>query len=53
MITSVTRCRKAPWAPYSSVRVGLWRNNWDTGAGVDDDEANRMTWRAMRQPWRI
>ena len=24
---------QAPWAPYSRVRVGLWRNNWDTGAG--------------------
>ena len=24
---------QAPWAPYSPVRVGLWRNNWDTSAG--------------------
>ena len=24
---------QAPWAPYSRVRVGLWRNHWDTGAG--------------------
>ena len=24
---------QAPWAPYSSVRVGLWRNHWDTSAG--------------------
>ncbi len=24
---------QAPWAPYSSVRVNLWRNNWDTGGG--------------------
>ncbi len=24
---------QAPWAPYSPVRVNLWRNNWDTGAG--------------------
>jgi len=28
---------QAPWAPYSSVRVRLWRNNWDTGAGVIPD----------------
>jgi len=28
---------QAPWAPYSSVRVGLWRNHWDTGAGVIAD----------------
>jgi len=28
---------QSPWAPYSSVRVGLWRNNWDTGAGVIAD----------------
>jgi predicted dehydrogenase len=27
----------APWAPYSSVRVRLWRNRWDTGAGVIAD----------------
>ena len=24
---------QAPWAPYSRVRVALWRNNWDTSAG--------------------
>ena len=24
---------QAPWAPYSPVRVGSWRNHWDTGAG--------------------
>jgi predicted dehydrogenase len=24
---------QAPWAPFSNVRVNLWRNNWDTGAG--------------------
>lgn len=24
---------QAPWAPYSPVRVSLWRNHWDTGAG--------------------
>lgn len=24
---------QAPWAPYSPVRVDLWRNHWDTGAG--------------------
>ena len=24
---------QAPWAPYSKVRVALWRNNWDTSAG--------------------
>ena len=28
---------QAPWAPYSSVRVRFWRNNWDTGAGVIAD----------------
>ena len=28
---------QAPWAPYSRVRVGLWRNCWDTGAGVIAD----------------
>jgi predicted dehydrogenase len=24
---------QAPWAPYSPVRVALWRNCWDTSAG--------------------
>lgn len=28
---------QAPWAPYSRVRVSLWRNNWDTGAGPIPD----------------
>jgi predicted dehydrogenase len=28
---------QAPWAPYSSVRVDLWRNNWDTGGGPIPD----------------
>jgi len=28
---------QSPWAPYSPVRVGLWRNHWDTGAGVIAD----------------
>jgi len=28
---------QAPWAPYSPVRVGLWRNHWDTGAGIIAD----------------
>ena len=28
---------QAPWAPYSLVRVTLWRNHWDTGAGVIAD----------------
>ena len=28
---------QAPWAPYSPVRVKLWRNHWDTGAGVIAD----------------
>jgi predicted dehydrogenase len=28
---------QAPPAPYSSVRVKLWRNHWDTGAGVIAD----------------
>jgi len=28
---------QAPWAPYSRVRVALWRNNWDTGAGIIAD----------------
>ena len=28
---------QAPWAPYSKVRVALWRNRWDTGAGVIAD----------------
>jgi len=27
----------SPWAPYSPVRVGLWRNHWDTSAGVIPD----------------
>jgi len=25
---------QAPWAPYSSKRVGDWRNRWDTGGGA-------------------
>jgi myo-inositol 2-dehydrogenase/D-chiro-inositol 1-dehydrogenase len=25
---------QAPWAPYSRLRVDLWRNHWDTSAGV-------------------
>jgi len=28
---------QAPWAPYSRVRVALWRNHWDTGGGVIPD----------------
>jgi predicted dehydrogenase len=28
---------QAPPAPYSQLRVQLWRNNWDTGAGVIAD----------------
>jgi predicted dehydrogenase len=24
---------QAPWAPYSKVRVALWRNHWDTSGG--------------------
>jgi len=28
---------QAPWVPYSSTRVKLWRNRWDTGAGVIAD----------------
>jgi predicted dehydrogenase len=28
---------QAPWAPYSPVRVALWRNRWDTSAGVIAD----------------
>jgi len=28
---------QSPWAPYSPVRVGLWRNHWDTSAGVIAD----------------
>ncbi|MBN2309336.1 MAG: Gfo/Idh/MocA family oxidoreductase [Candidatus Hydrogenedentes bacterium] len=28
---------QAPWAPYSPLRVRLWRNRWDTGAGVIPD----------------
>lgn len=24
---------QAPWAPYSRVRVSLWRNHWDTSGG--------------------
>ena len=28
---------QAPWHPYSPVRVGLWRNHWETGAGVIAD----------------
>ena len=28
---------QAPWAPYSPVRVNLWRMNWDTGGGVIPD----------------
>lgn len=33
---------QAPWAPYSSVRAGLWRNNWDTGAGPIADMGPHM-----------
>jgi predicted dehydrogenase len=28
---------QSPWAPYSSVRVALWRNHWDTSAGLIAD----------------
>jgi predicted dehydrogenase len=28
---------QSPWAPYSSVRVELWRNNWDTSGGPITD----------------
>jgi predicted dehydrogenase len=28
---------QAPWAPYSPLRVALWRNTWDTSAGVIAD----------------
>ncbi len=28
---------QAPWAPYSKLRVALWRLNWDTSAGVIAD----------------
>jgi predicted dehydrogenase len=28
---------QAPWAPYSKVRVALWRVNWDTGGGAIAD----------------
>lgn len=28
---------QAPWAPYSKLRVALWRNRWDTGGGVIPD----------------
>jgi predicted dehydrogenase len=28
---------QAPWAPYSPIRVKLWRLNWDTGAGAIAD----------------
>ena len=28
---------QSPWAPYSPVRVRLWRMNWDTGGGVVPD----------------
>ena len=28
---------QAPWAPYSNVRVGLWRNHWDTAGGIIAD----------------
>ena len=28
---------QAPWHPYSPVRVALWRNHWETGAGVIAD----------------
>jgi predicted dehydrogenase len=24
---------QAPWAPYSPIRVALWRNHWDTSGG--------------------
>ena len=27
----------SPWAPYSPVRVQLWRNHWDTGGGMIPD----------------
>jgi predicted dehydrogenase len=28
---------QAPWAPYSAVRVALWRNQWDLAGGVIAD----------------
>ena len=28
---------QAPWAPYSKTRVAMWRNHWDTGAGLIAD----------------
>jgi predicted dehydrogenase len=28
---------QAPWAPYSPVRVALWRNHWDLAGGVIAD----------------
>jgi predicted dehydrogenase len=33
---------QAPWAPYSAVRVGLWRNHWDTSAGPVIDMGPHM-----------
>ncbi len=33
---------QAPWAPYSPVRVGLWRNNWDTSGGPIVDMGPHM-----------
>jgi predicted dehydrogenase len=33
---------QAPWAPYSRVRVDLWRNRWDTGAGPIADMGPHM-----------
>jgi predicted dehydrogenase len=28
---------QAPWAPYSSTRVALWRNHWDLAGGIIAD----------------
>ncbi|RJP27517.1 MAG: gfo/Idh/MocA family oxidoreductase [Candidatus Omnitrophota bacterium] len=33
---------QSPWRPYSPVSVNLWRNHWDTGAGVIADMGPHM-----------
>jgi predicted dehydrogenase len=48
--------RSATVCHLANIAMELGRKlTWDPAAEqfVDDDEANRLTWRAMREPWRI
>ncbi len=48
--------RSATVCHLANIAMELRRKlKWDPAAEqfIDDDEANRMTWRPMRQPWRI